>query len=449
MFLMNLDGRTLVLGDVGTLAIPAGGLSDDPGHRRRPSSSSSGGLTASGPPDGDPPLSSPTTGLLVDADLGECPLALDGGTLRFQSTTVENTGELPQRRRLLETMILLSEVPSLTAVRSGGMATRSTISNGSQFTNTGAIAPGALRRESGILPTVVTSGALPIGTEGRLEIELGGTEPGTGYDRLDVEGVVALSGELAISLLDGFTPELGQTFEVMTFTSRTGEFDTLTGTSLGNGLGLLPSYTDTSVILTVVEDMNPPPVAVDDAATTQEGVVVLIDVLANDSDPDGDELTIADVGNPANGTAEAVEGQISYTPSPGFAGTDERSLHRQRAMGTVAPTRRPSPSPSKRHPSRAPRRARCSRPTATLSSPSTKPPAAIPGPTTPAGSTPPPPLRDWQGVAVVGDRVTSLDLTENGLAGTIPLRSASSRRSRCSASASTPSPARSRPSSSA
>jgi Big-like domain-containing protein len=48
---------------------------------------------------------------------------------------------------------------------------------------------------------------------------------------------------------------------------------------------------------------------------------VLIDVLANDSDPDGDPLTIISVTQPANGAATITNGEISYQPQRGFTGT--------------------------------------------------------------------------------------------------------------------------------
>ena len=63
-----------------------------------------------------------------------------------------------------------------------------------------------------------------------------------------------------------------------------------------------------------------PPVAVDDMATTFEGRPVVIDVLANDSDPGA--LTIASVGSPMSGTAEMSLNGIRYTPAAGFVGTD-------------------------------------------------------------------------------------------------------------------------------
>ena len=68
---------------------------------------------------------------------------------------------------------------------------------------------------------------------------------------------------------------------------------------------------------------NAPPLAVDDAAQTAEDTSVTIAVLANDSDPDGDTLTVAGVSEPAHGTAVLTEtGAVRYTPEPNFNGTD-------------------------------------------------------------------------------------------------------------------------------
>jgi CSLREA domain-containing protein len=69
---------------------------------------------------------------------------------------------------------------------------------------------------------------------------------------------------------------------------------------------------------------NDPPVAVDDDVTTDEDVAVIIDVLANDTDPDNkDELTVIQVGTPANGSvALNPDNTITYTPTFEFSGTD-------------------------------------------------------------------------------------------------------------------------------
>ena len=63
----------------------------------------------------------------------------------------------------------------------------------------------------------------------------------------------------------------------------------------------------------------------DDAATTDGKTSVTIDVLANDSDPDGDPITVVAVTDPPYGSAviDARGSTITYTPTlgPGGSGT--------------------------------------------------------------------------------------------------------------------------------
>ncbi|MEJ5992497.1 Ig-like domain-containing protein, partial [Ramlibacter sp. PS3R-8] len=66
------------------------------------------------------------------------------------------------------------------------------------------------------------------------------------------------------------------------------------------------------------------PVALDDRASTREDTAVAIAVgtlLANDSDADGDVLTVVSVGSPIGGTVAIVGGTIVFTPDPDFSGT--------------------------------------------------------------------------------------------------------------------------------
>jgi subtilisin-like proprotein convertase family protein len=76
-------------------------------------------------------------------------------------------------------------------------------------------------------------------------------------------------------------------------------------------------------ISTYVPEPNLPPVAVDDADTTNEDTAAIIDVLANDSDGDGNPINITSVADPANGSAvDNGDGKITYTPNPDFNGQD-------------------------------------------------------------------------------------------------------------------------------
>ncbi len=67
---------------------------------------------------------------------------------------------------------------------------------------------------------------------------------------------------------------------------------------------------------------NRPPTACDDNAATATDTPVDIAVLANDTDPDGDALSIAAVSDPPHGTAVFSRQAVTYTPDSGYVGPD-------------------------------------------------------------------------------------------------------------------------------
>ena len=80
---------------------------------------------------------------------------------------------------------------------------------------------------------------------------------------------------------------------------------------------------DTATVSVEVVRTNQPPVANDNQFEVErDSVDNVFDVLANDSDPDGDPLTIVEVSQPANGEAVISGDVILYTPAPGYVGAD-------------------------------------------------------------------------------------------------------------------------------
>ena len=113
--------------------------------------------------------------------------------------------------------------------------------------------------------------------------------------------------------------------------------------SLNNGQTATDSFTytiddgnggtDTATVTVTIDGItdNLPPVAVDDDAITVQDTAVDVLVLANDSDPDGDdlEITLATQGSNGsvaindNGTpADTTDDFLVYTPDAGFGGLD-------------------------------------------------------------------------------------------------------------------------------
>ncbi len=81
---------------------------------------------------------------------------------------------------------------------------------------------------------------------------------------------------------------------------------------------------DTATVTINVGAVNDAPVANDDSVTTNEDTAITINVLGNDTDPDGDTLSVnAITANPANGSVVInANGTITYTPNANFNGTD-------------------------------------------------------------------------------------------------------------------------------
>lgn len=75
-----------------------------------------------------------------------------------------------------------------------------------------------------------------------------------------------------------------------------------------------------------VTTYNFPPVAKDDIVVAFKDQMLMYDVLANDSDPEGDAISFADPAiatQPAHGTVMAVGRTIFYTPEAGYVGADK------------------------------------------------------------------------------------------------------------------------------
>jgi hypothetical protein len=83
---------------------------------------------------------------------------------------------------------------------------------------------------------------------------------------------------------------------------------------------------DSATIAITVDPINDPPIANSDVVATPEDTPVVIDVVANDTDVDGnlDPTTVTIISGPGNGTAtvDPVTGEITYTPGPNYSGPD-------------------------------------------------------------------------------------------------------------------------------
>jgi len=111
-----------------------------------------------------------------------------------------------------------------------GAGTELTFTGG--LTNSGILSPGNS-------PGYVTiNGDFTQDASGELQIELGGLDPGTGYDVLNIEGTASLAGILDVSLLSSLDPADipdNYIFNILFADTITGDFDTVNLPSISEG----------------------------------------------------------------------------------------------------------------------------------------------------------------------------------------------------------------------
>jgi hypothetical protein len=110
------------------------------------------------------------------------------------------------------------------------------VSGAGNFTGTGTV-----QFEGGYSPgnspaAVGFEGDAALGSESSLLMELAGRERGAQYDTLLVSGLLALDGALDVTLLGGYTPAYGNTFDLLDWGGLEGAFDTINLPVLGAGL---------------------------------------------------------------------------------------------------------------------------------------------------------------------------------------------------------------------
>lgn len=104
----------------------------------------------------------------------------------------------------------------------------------------GTFAPGNSPADS------ILDGDLTIAPDGTLEMEMGGYELGTEYDRLTVTGASVLDGTLSLDFLDSFSPTNGASFDLFNWEGGvSGAFASIDSSSLSGGL-----YWDTTNLYT-------------------------------------------------------------------------------------------------------------------------------------------------------------------------------------------------------
>ena len=141
-----------------------------------------------------------------------------------------------------------------------GMLIGTTMINGGTFLGagsiTGNVALGSTTAailslgDAGKSAQVKVTGTYTQNSTGTLAVAIGGTTLATQYSQLKVVGTANVSGALAATLINTFTPTVGQKFTVMSATKVAGTFSNTT-IPINSTEQFTVSYTKASVVLTV------------------------------------------------------------------------------------------------------------------------------------------------------------------------------------------------------
>jgi hypothetical protein len=195
---------------------------------------------------------------LFDADqsvLGALTTIDAGGTLRADNGVVVDFGRTITGAGVVNSLDNAQQATIINGLAAGASAGQPLTFEGyvkgvgtfSDVVFNGTFAPG-------LSPAMVETGSLAFGAESVLEIELGGMTPGAEYDQLLVEGNLQLDGTLQISLLNGFQPEAGAQFEILTYESLSGDFDRVE--FVGPWRGAV-AFGDSAALLTILAVPEP------------------------------------------------------------------------------------------------------------------------------------------------------------------------------------------------
>ncbi|HEX5044283.1 MAG TPA: hypothetical protein VFV75_15360 [Candidatus Polarisedimenticolaceae bacterium] len=234
---------------------------------------------------------------------------VSGTTLQFTAPFTQAAGSIWIQNGILIT-------PSPFAVQGGKVFGRGTIAV--DVDSAGTMDPGHFPEDTQALDlqgdyTQRTSGAF-----------LAGIRPDYSHDLLQVGGVASLAGSLTVSLLEGFVPQDGDTFTILTAQEIVGSFSTTSLPPLPGGLGWWLRYPSGSVMLEVGPDGDGDGVANagDCAPFDSTAGYVPAEVAALAFGADKQTLSWISQAWTGSGTVyDAVRGLVSELPTGGPAET--------------------------------------------------------------------------------------------------------------------------------
>ncbi len=221
----------------------------------------------------------------------------------------------------------------------GSIAGAVNVNSGGALQGTGTIAGLVTVAGGGFLapgnsPGVLTVGSLALSSGSQTQIELGGVNRGSQFDAVFVSGNLTFGGTLNVSIVNGFAPVLGDSFDLFDWGTKSSTFGSLNLPALSAGLAWNTTHLYMIGALSVI-DGNFLPGDVDrDGHVTATDLTAMLNALTDltvyqaTHGPGGGALTnqqlvqILDLTGDSNVTNADIQGLIDFLINGAGAGSD-------------------------------------------------------------------------------------------------------------------------------
>ena len=207
-------------------------------------------------------------GTFNNAGTFEKTVGTSGSTI---GASFDNTGSVVAVASTLNFQGAFTQTSGTTFLDGGTIETASPLQiQGGTISGSGTIVGGAANAAGTLAPGTsspsVSNGAIAFSNTasgtyaqsatGQFAVKLGGTAAGQ-FDSASASGAVTLGSALNVTLINGYTPAIGDSFTILSAASVTGTFSTSNLPALPAGSGWKITYNPASVVLSVVSVASP------------------------------------------------------------------------------------------------------------------------------------------------------------------------------------------------